>query len=298
MKKNRIFVILMLLMMMFMVGCNRQENPAQLATFEELVEINSYENLLKKYSNMYVKNVCTATNEEESYIEDAVFFSGNGKVNYHMRHTKVLGNTIIQDLSRVDNQWYYYDANDATYIVLELGGTYIFDYTVPNIFECHPLGKAYIDGDYIVHHAFMIYEGSEENSARRRDFVYYFDKESNIINKVEAIIYDNNHEVLATYIIDYVYDVKVENVFDMTIMDSVYNSEKRIDLEIVVDYNTSNEKIYSLVATSDAVLYAVIDCETYMLYTDQEFQNEVSTLEAYAGVKNMKLYAKKLEFLE
>ena len=300
MKKLGLFLIFLMLAAVLMVGCNNengtQPEVAELPTFEELVALNSYENILKTHSTLYMKNTCTAVQADESYVEDAVFFQGNGKVDYHMRHTNTASGTIIEDLSRVGQQWYYYNVNDASYAVLELGETYILDYTLPEFFDYNPMGKAYIDGDYIVHHAFIIYEGSEDYTSRRRDIVFYFDKETKMIKQTTATLYNNEHEIVATYVIDYTYNVKAEDVFDTTLLESVSADEKRIDLEIIVDHNTADQKTYSLMTTTDAILYAIIDSETYMLYTDAEFQNEVMTLDAYAGVKNMTLYAKKLEF--
>lgn len=299
MKKLLVVMIFALLVAMMMVGCsNENQEPSKLPTFEELVALNSYENILKEHSTLYVRNTCTATNAEESYIEDAIFFQGEGKIDYHMKHTNTARGTIVEDLSRVGNWWYYYNVEDAPYAVLELGETYVLDYTVPDMFDCQPVGEAFVEGDSIAHKASVVYEGEEESSSRRRDYVYYFDKETKLIKRASATLYNAEGAVLATYIIDYACDVKVEDVFDFTLLDAFGGSPKRIDLEIVVGYNTEDQKTYSFVAISNAILYAVIDSETYMLYTDTEFQNEVTTLEAYDGTRSMTLYAKALEFDE
>ena len=319
MKKRLVLLIFMLLVIMMVVGCSNGNNsmvdaangesnndnqieatqkPSELPTFEELVALNSYENILKEHSTLYVKNTCTATNAEESYVEDAIFFQGDGKIDYHMKHTNTASGSVVEDLSRVGNQWYYYNVNDAPYAVLELGETYVLDYTIPDLFDCQPIGEAYVEGDFIVHKASIVYEGEEENSSRRRDYVYYFDKETKLIKQSTATLYNSEGAVLATYVIDYTCNVKVADVFDFTLVDAFSGSPKRIDLEIVVGYNTEDQKTYSFVAITNAILYAVIDSETYMLYTDPGFQNEVHTLEAYDGIKAMTLYAKALEFFE
>ena len=279
-------------------GCGAVQTPTEPPNFEELVAFNSYENILKEHSNFYVKNTCTATNAEESYIEDAVFFHGDGKVDYHMRHTNAASGAIVEDLSRVGSQWYYYDARDASYAALELGELYTLDYTIPEIFDCQPTGEAYIDGDYIVHDASVIYEGEEATDTRRREFTFYFDKETKLLSRQTATLYNNEQEVLATYVIDYSYDVKVADVFDITMIEKVNNSEKRIDLEIMIGYNTAEQEAHSLVTTTDAILYALVNGEPYLLYTDTEFENAVTTLDAYEGAKAMTLYAKILEFDE
>ena len=319
MKKFLALLIFMLFVSMMMVGCSNANNsvgdvttgesskdnqtedtqkPSELPNFEELVALNSYENILKKHSTLYIKNTCTATNAEDSYVEDAIFFQGDGKIDYHMRYTNTDSGTIVEDLSRVGNHWYYYNVNDVPYAVLELGETYLLDYTIPNIFDCEPVGEAFVEGDFIVHKASMLYEGEEDNTSRKRDYVYYFDKETKLIKQSTATLYNNEGAVLATYVIDYTCNVKVDDVFDFTMLDAFASSPKRIDLEIVVDYNTENQKTYSFVAITNAILYVIIDSETYMLYTDSEFQNMVTTLEAYDGTKAMTLYTKLLEFDE
>ena len=298
MKNIVAFFAIALLAAMLMVGCGSVQMPTDLPDFEELVALNSYENILKEHTNLYVKNTCTATYTDESYVEDAVFFQGNGKVDYHMRHTNTASGVFVEDLSRVGNQWYYYNVEDTPYAVLELGETYVLDYTVPDMFDCEPVGEAFVEGNFIVHKACVVYEGDEENASRRRDYVYYFDKETKLVKQATATLYNSAEEVLATYVIDYTCDVSVEDVLGMTLMDAFGGSPKRIDLEIVVGYNTEDQKTYSLVALTNAILYAVIDSKTYMLYTDPEFQNEVTTLEAYDGTKAMTLYAKVLEFDE
>ena len=318
---NKILVLLsfVLLMTVMSIGCSNGNNsvgditngennndnqvedttkPSELPTFAELVALNSYENILKQHSTLYAKNTCTATNAEESYVEDAIFFQGNGKIDYHMKHTNTASGSIVEDLSRVGNYWYYYNVEDVPYSVLELGETYVLDYTLPEIFDCEPVGEAFAEGDFIVHKASAVYVGEEENNSRRRDYVYYFDKETMLIKQTTATLYNSDGDVLATYIIDYTCDVNVEDVFDITLADAFGGSPKRIDLEIVVGYNTEAQKTYSFVTITNAILYAVIDSQTYMLYTDTEFRNEVTTLEAYDGTKAMTLYAKLLEFDE
>ena len=135
-----------------------------------------------------------------------------------------------------------------------------------------------------------------EFAPRRREFVFYFDKETKLITQSTAVFYENETDVLAMYAVEYFYDVKVEDVFDVTLIDNIYGCEDRIDLEIVVGYNTAEQKTYPFVTTADSVIYAMINGETYLMYTDPESQNEVSTLEAFKGEKSLTLYAKLLEF--
>ena len=80
MKKLLCILAFMLLVTMIMVGCRNGNNsvidaangesnndnqteatqkPSELPTFEELVALNSYENILKEHSTLYVKNTCT-----------------------------------------------------------------------------------------------------------------------------------------------------------------------------------------------------------------------------------------------
>ena len=320
MKKIALILAVALLSMAFLTGCeeldiivdtlenganinsggenDQSQEPEVLPTFEELAAINSYDEIFKIHENMYFKNVCNATNTDESYVEDGVLMRGEGKVYYHMKSTRTVDGAVTQDVSRIGDEWYYVGENEPSYAVLELGETYVFDYTLPELFNVTPIGKAYLDGEQIVVHAYTIYEAFEEFTARRRDFTFYFNKETKLLEKLTATLYNNEHEIVATYVSDFSYGVQVGEIFESTLFDTVYASENRIELAIVVGHGTEDEKSYSLVATTDSVLYAVINSQTYLLYTDPEFQNQVDTLEAFAGEKTMTLYAKLLEFDE
>ena len=153
-----------------------------------------------------------------------------------------------------------------------------------------------MDGDQIVQHAFTITAATEDSPASRTDYTYYFNKETKLVEKVTETIYDEKHAVRATSVTVLDYDVKVSDVFDTTARDTVYGSEDRIDLEIVVDYGTEEQKSYSLVSTTDALLFVAVNSETYLIYADPEFQNRVVTLEDFVGEKTLTLYAKKVEF--
>ena len=297
--KNIRFIVALLLLglsIAFIVGCQNNNTVSnELPTFEELVAINSYEEVLKIHKNIYTKNVCIPKNPDNTYVEEAVFFLGEGKVDYHMISTDAATNAIKQDLSRVGNAWYYFSADEGNYSVLELGEEFILDYTLPDIFYgCVPMGKAYIDGDYIVHHAYAISETFEDYPAERKDYTYYFNKETMLLEKVTCVMYDNQHIVFESNSAEYFYDVNVDELFDEKLIDKVHNAENRIDLEIVVG---DNEK-YSLVATTDSALYAVINSATYLMYTDPECQNLVADLSGFVGVKSLTLYAQELTFDE
>ena len=131
---------LMVFVIMIMIGCSSGNNSvgdatsgdsnsnnqteatqksSELPTFAELIALNSYENILKEHSTLFVKNTCTATNAEESYVEDAIFFQGDGKIDYHMKHTNTASGSIVEDLSRVGNQWYYYNPTKLKFFILE-----------------------------------------------------------------------------------------------------------------------------------------------------------------------------------
>ena len=284
------------------IGCNgphskddEEQTSKALPTFEELVALNSYDEVLKNHKNVYYKNICTPANPDEAYVEEGVFFLGNGKVDYHMMSTTVATNTINQHLSRIGNEWYYYSSVDGMYSVLELGENFMLDYTLPDMFyNCVPMGKAYIDGDYIVHHAYSIAEAIDEYAAERKDYTYYFNKDTMLLEKATCVMYNNQHVVFESNYAEFSYDVNVDELFPDKFIDKVYNSENRIDLEIVIG---NNEK-YSLVATTDSILYTIINGSTYMMYTDPECQNIVYDLSAFVGVKSLTLYAKELTFDE
>lgn len=211
-----------------------------------------------------------------------------------MRSTSANDDSVLVEMSRVDNAWYYYDFEESTFSILELGENYLLDYTVPDLFDCLPIGKAYIDGDYIVHHAYIIHEATEEFDADRSDYTYYFNKESKLLEKLEIIQYDNQHVVIDDCVAEISYDVNVNDIFDATAYDNVYASDKRINIEVITNYNTAEQKTHSFVATTDSTVYAIIDGKIHALYTDPEFTNPVQTLEEYSSEESLTLYAKSM----
>ena len=81
---------------------------------------------------------------------------------------------------------------------------------------------------------------------------------------------------------------------ETTLRDSVYNSEKRIDVEIIINANTVEEKTYAFVGTTDMNVLVTFNNKVYVLYADAEFTNMVSNLSAYEGQNSVTLYAKAL----
>jgi hypothetical protein len=141
----------------------------------------------------------------------------------------------------------------------------------------------------------MIYEEEGEFDALRYDTTYYFDKETYILEKVEYVTYDEKHVATETVVSEFTYDVILSDILETTLYDTVYNSEKRIDLEIVLGEG-EDAKTYSYVATTDMSLAGTIDGEIYSFYTDAECTNLVDTLAEYEGTKSMTLYAKTMVF--
>ena len=297
-------IILMFSSLAILAGCKNKEveNVADkaLPTFDELIKVNSYDEVFKKYKNVHIHSVATYDDPSESIVEDAVLMPGNGKVEYHMIATNAETNEVIQEASRIGDAWYYYDIDEGTNAILEVGVSFVCEVSLPDFFyECKPIGSAYVDGDYIVHHAYSIFNKYDDVDAVRDDYTYYFNKETYLLEKVNMTRYDNNHNVVEENVSVFKYDVNVSDIFESTIYDRMHSAENRIDVEIVVDYNTDNEKRYNLVATTDSILYAaVLNDVTYFTYSDPECQNPVTDLSAYEGLKSVTLYATELTFDE
>lgn len=304
MTKIRIIATLLVIMMLasLIMGCqdNSQQVAEALPTFEELVAINGYDEVFKNHATIYLKNTCIDSDPSESFVQEAVLMPGDGKVEYHMTATNIETNTVVRELSRVGNEWYYYDIDEGIWAILEVGNSVILDISTPRLFEdAAPMGKAYVDGDYVVHHAYTIYEAWEDIDALRYDYTYYFNKDTYLLEKVEKKHYDGDHELTKTENVEFKYDVNVSDVFESTLLDRMHASENRIDIEIIADYNTDNEKKYNIVATTDSLLYAaVLDDVTYVVYSDPECQNEILDLSEFEGTKSVTFYATKLVFEE
>lgn len=268
------------------------ETEKTLPTFEELVAINGFEEMFKICDSFYIKNTSFTPDDKIGYVEDIVLFEGDGKINYQMRETQGDGNVILQDASRVGHEWYYYTVSEPLYTVFELGNEYLLDYTLPVLFNSKPIGKAYVDGDYIVHHAYHISEGYEEYPAERIDYTYYFNRDSMLLEKTEGVCYDNQHVVTESFLSEIFYGVKYEDVFDTTLDDKIYNSDKRIDVEIIVGYSTAEQKSYSLISEVGALVFATVNGEMYNLYSDPEYRDRITTLDGFEAGSRLTLYIK------
>ena len=302
MKKISIILAMLLILasMTIIVGCQKKTNDVKkdLPTFEKLIEINNYNEIFKTHKNIHIHNECTDADPSESNVEDAVLMLGNGKIEYHMLATNTETKEVIQEASRIGDAWYYYSIDEGTNAILEVGVSFVAEFSLPNFFdECKPIGSAYVDGGYIVHHAYSIFNKYDDIDAVRYDYTYYFNQETYLLEKISMVRYNNNHEVVENNLTVITYDVNVSDIFETTIYDKMHSSENRIDVEIVVDYNTDNEKRYNLVATTDSILYAAtINDVTYLTYSDPECQNRVDDLSVYEGLKSVTLYADELTF--
>ena len=305
MTKIRIIATLLAIMMLasLIMGCqnNTQQTAEALPTFEELVAANRYYEVLKNHTNMYVKNTnINKENPSESVLEEAILMPGDGKIEFHMTSTDLKTNTVLQDLSRVGNEWYSYDVEDGMYAILEIGASFILDISIPDFFgDVEAVGKAYVEDNYIVHHASAIYEAWEDIEGWRYDYTYYFNKETHLLEKVLIKYYDGDHVCTEINNVVIEYDVNVSDVFELTLFDRVHGADNRINVEIILGYNTENEKKYNLVATTDSIMYAaVLDDVTYTIYSDPECKNEVTTLDEYEGLKSVTLYAAEFVYEE
>jgi hypothetical protein len=300
MKKIKFLAALVTLLTLFSFGCNNSDHQYSseasdvIPSFEELVEINSYEQILEKHANFYVKNVWVDVELNQTYCEESVYMIGEGKVDYHSKKINVNTEECVQEASRDGNEWYAYSNIDPFTGVLELGETFVLDYTLSEIIYGTPVGKGYIVNDHIVYHASFILEETEDYPAKREDLTYYFNKESKLIEKIEEVDYNNKNVVSDTYLVEFAYDVNMDEIIETTLLECVYNSEKRIDVEVIVDTNELETKRYSLVGTTDMNVLVTVNDKVYALYSDAEFTNMVSNLSAYEGQKSVTLYAKAL----
>jgi hypothetical protein len=300
MKKIKLLASLVTLLTLFSFGCNNIDHQHSgeasdvIPSFEELVEINSYEQILEKHANFYVKHFWVDVELNQTYCEESVYMQGEGKVDYHSKRINVGTEECVQEASRDGNEWYAYSNIDPFTGVLELGETFVLDYTLSEIIYGTPVGKGYIVNNHIVYHASFILEETEDYPAKREDLTYYFNKESKLIEKIEEVDYNNKNVVSDTYLVEFAYDANMDEIIETTLLECVYNSEKRIDVEVIVDSNELETKRYSLVGTTDMNVLVTVNDKVYALYSDAEFTNMVSNLSAYEGQKSVTLYAKAL----
>lgn len=297
MKKINFIAFLMILFTFFSISCTNVDIANQtIPSFEELLEINTYDNMLKNHVNFYVENLWHDKEDNSYNVEEMLFMRGEGgKVNYHIRRKNITTNKESFGVSRIGNEWYYNSSDAQPMAVFELGELSILDNYIsvlPQFILGDVIGKGYFENDQIVYHASHITEATEYYPAKRSDFIYYFNKETYFIEKVDELEYNSEHKLAYTYCVEFNYDVDGEKIFPTTIYDSVYSSEKRIELEIIHNFNTEEQKAYSFFATTDMQVVMTVDFAVYELYSDCEFTNLVSSLNAYDGQKKLTLYAK------
>ena len=293
MKKLMLILILCFALFIFTTGCN---NTDYIPTYEEISAMNQYQEIFKIHSNIAVTKVQKSDIPEENITEEIIFLPGNGKIDYHLRTKQNSQDSYYEHASRLGNYWYYSSITDGTYAVLELGEIFLLDYTISDLFDGIPVGKPYIEDNYIVYHAYRINPGYEEIKATRDDFIFYFNLETKLIEKITGKLYNENHEVVTTSEAIFAYSVK--EYFTPTLYDTIHNDEKKIKVEIILDYNTPEQKSYEFVTIPSALNIVYVDYSSYDLYTDSEYQNQVLTLEEISDVTNLKLYAKKVEYSE
>ena len=293
MKKHICLLIMFVMIFIFVTGCDNSN--IELPSFEELAKINQHAEVLKTHSNFLVSTVQKSDVPTEDFTEDALFFRGNGKVNYHLRKKLNSQDFYYESASRLDNYWYY-SLNDTMFSALELGDEFFFDYTINDIYTCIPVGKPYIEDNMIVYHTYLIKRGYDGYPARRDDFTYYFNLETKLTEKITGVQYNENHEVLSTYENIFTYDVK--EYFAPTLYENIINSEEKIKLEIIFDYNTPKQEMYEFSTLPKSLNLVYYNKSAYKLYTDSEYTNQVTTLEEYSDVSSLKLYAKMDEYSE
>ena len=286
MKKITIFFSLIL--MIFIASCGGKEDLV-LPTFEELAKANQYSEIFKTYSNMYAKAVSESEIETEDYIEETIFIKSEGKIDYHTYRKLNSSEEYFSCTSRTGNVWYHQEEG-FFFTALEIGEKYFFDYTLSNIFDISPIGITYLEGDYIVAHAYDIKLESEFGEACRYDITMYFNKETKLLEKSMDNKYNAYHELVSTSVTTFEYDVEKE--ITKTLYSIVNSSENKIELEIIVDNNTNEQKTYAMISNTDAMLIVAINEKFYSLYLDAEYQNELTNLQDYKGQQSLTLYAK------
>ena len=307
MKKIGICFIFVLLLTLFVTGCiNTQEQPSndppltetvEIPTFEDLVETNDLENIFKDHTNVYVNVESKSSISDFNYTEEVIYVRGDTGLNYHKR-SKGASDTSYAYTSLVGNGFYYTDTEQTISIMTE-GEDSFFDYTLD--FNSTPIGKGYIENGQIVYHTYDVFEGDEmfDISALRYDYTLYFNKDTKLLERMDYVLYNTDHQIESEYSSTVSYDVaNVENKFDKTAYEIITSSENLINLEIIANFGTPEQASYSFVTTTDSQVLAAFNDVTYLLYTDSACQNMVETLDVYKGEKNLTLYAKKMEIIE
>ena len=312
MKKISISLVLILLFSLLITGCNKtteqasnettsavtpsNDQPAtesvSIPSFAELLEINDLENIFKTHANVYVS--ITSKSPSYNYTEEVIYVKDDSGLCYH-KISKQDGATSYSYISRVGNAFYYIDDSETVSMLTE-GDDAFFDYTLE--FDSTPVGKGYIENSQIVYHTYCIFEADEmfDFPASRSDYTLYFNKDTKLIERMDYVSYDTEHQVETRYSSTISYDVEnVEEKYASAAYATIMGSDDLINLEIIASYGTPEQTSYHFVTTTDSQVYAAFNDVTYLLYADPDCQSLVLTLDAYKGVESLTLYAKIME---
>ena len=315
MKKFGICLAFVLMLALLLTGCNdtpeqpsndahatdapatdKNDPPAtdtvEIPSLEELIEINDLNKVFEKHSNLYVNVEVKYAADGEERKQDVIYVKDENGLCYHKRirsasdeeytYTSFVGNTIYDT---------YKDRNTA---ILNVDSSGYFDYTVD--FESTPVGKGYIENDRIVYHSYYIYEESEAFDAGREDYTLYFNKDTKLLERKDYVSYNADHTVDHEYTSTITYDVEnVEEKFETNAYKNIMSREDLIDVEVIANFGTPEQKSYSFVAPANASVWGYLEQVAYYFYADPEYMNEVNDLTAYAGEKKITLYAKAWE---
>ena len=288
MKKFSMLIAGLVLCAICMTGCGAKQ-PEVLPTYEELAAINETAEVLKEHENIYVAIVCESDKVEDyNFTENVLYVAGDNKVDYHKK-TKSATDDFYDYTSSTANGVYYVSP-ESVMTILETGDVYFEDYTLD--LDLIPVGKAYLENDQLVHHAYYIYEAFDEFEASREDYTLYFNKDTKLLEKIDIVEYDEKHEVCSIYTATVAYDVNLADTsFDTTAYELLQNDADVITVDVIVGANTPEQKTYQFLSTEGADVYAIINCEAYELYLDADCTQPITTLTGYEGVESLTLYA-------
>jgi hypothetical protein len=270
-------------------------DPIEVPAFEELLEINSLENIFASHTNAYVNLESKSDTEAYVFNEEVIYLMDDNGLSVH----KLFKDSFNENggyLSCVKNAQYYVDEEGILSILDDSDDPYS-DRTLN--FESTPIGIGYIENDQIIYHTYYIAEGDEMFASSRSDITLYFNAYTKLIERMDYVTYNTDHKIEIEFSLTVSYDVEdINEKYFTTVYDTIKNSENAIELEIIANAGTAEEKSYSLITTTDSELAVFLGGEDYLLYSDAACQNALETLEAYKGEKSLTLYAKKIEIAE
>ncbi len=284
---KKIFSIICLaLISLGLVACG-MSNDEKIIDLEDVLKVNDYTNVLKEHKNILTNKVTFSDLEKEvitNKTEELLSVDENGNYYTDVIQYDADGKFVLSESARGNLIYQNCDGKLALeFLAEELDNQAIInDYFIlmPEDAEYSEVKTAPLYAYFEVKHSFDLalpLDATEEPTEQTVNVTstYFLDLETLLYTNVEHV-YMLGDELLEIVQHKYLYDI--ENFEPKLNAFECHNkAEDLIDLTIVVDYGTEEEKSYTYKVSQSATMSSAV--EGYRLYKNKGFTKDVTSLD-------------------